>query len=126
MAALERFPRDGHGGDEEGGERHPQLLPYRLDQAQPPHPGHAPFHLVQDLPRGQSNYSGNPGENEDARFGFRVFGGSSPVLRYYRVVLNDLNLLNDIEMKIHNHDGRDYAFFFPFSVPFALHFAFEP
>lgn len=62
MAALERVPCDGHRGDEAGGERHPQLLPYWPDQAQPPHPGYAPLHSVQDLPRGQSHHSRDPGE----------------------------------------------------------------
>lgn len=62
VAALERLSRDGHGGDEAGGEQHPQLLPDRSDQAQPPHPGHAPFHSVQDIPGGQSHHPWDAGE----------------------------------------------------------------
>lgn len=62
MAALERLSCDGHGGDEAGRERHPQLLPDGPSQAQPRHPGHTPFHSLQDLPRGQSHHPRNPGE----------------------------------------------------------------
>lgn len=82
VAALECFPRDGHGGDETGGERHPQLLPDWPGPTQPPHPGHAPLHPVQDVARGQPHYPRNPGEDEGAR-AFRVRKGS--------VVFNNFN-----------------------------------
>lgn len=62
VAALERVPRDGHGGDEAGAERHPRLLPDWPGPAQPPHPGHAPLHAVQDVPRGQSRHPRDTGQ----------------------------------------------------------------
>lgn len=100
MAALERFPCDGHSGDETGRKRHPQLLPYRPDQAQPPHPGHAPLHPLQELPRGQSHYSRDPGETAVAAAtkGEHITGllWSIPNLSSYLIVLNDLNNLSHV------------------------------
>lgn len=102
MAALEHFPCDGHSGDEKGRKRHPQLLPHRPDQAQPPHPGHAPLHSLQELPRGQSHYSRDPGETAADRRsdkgGEHITGllWSIPNLSSYLIVLNDLNNLSHV------------------------------
>lgn len=100
VAALERFPRDGHGGDEEGRERHPQLLPYRPDQTQPPHPGYAPLHALQELPRGQSHHPRDAGETAHAEVtrGERITGllWSIPNLRSYLMLFNDFNNLTRV------------------------------
>lgn len=68
VAPLERLPCDGHGGDEAGRERHPQLLPDWPGQAQPVHSGFAAFHPLQNVPRGQPHHPWDPGERTAPRW----------------------------------------------------------
>lgn len=100
MAALERFPRDGHGGDEAGGERHPELLFDWPGPTQPPHPGHTPLHPVQDVARGQSHYPRNPGEDEVAR----ALQGEKRQLNSFNHCYGNVRCV-----KILNRDGKGTA-----------------
>lgn len=114
VAALERLPRDGHGGDETGGERHPQLLPDRPGPAQPPHPGHAPLHPVQDVARGQSHYPRNAGEDDEDARAFRVIVRKSSVMFFNNFNGRFGDIRRIIVDKISNRGGREKARFFLF------------